>query len=64
MSCCHTHRLVLSCAEGDIVPLTDVCEDEYDEEWHALAPEEWLECVTTIKATAGIHECPMNVACC
>ena len=49
------------------MPLTDVCEDEYDEEWHALAPEEWLECVTTIKEMAGIHECPCcllgHVAC-
>ena len=46
------------------MPITDVCEDECDEEWHALASEEWLECVTTIKAMAGIHECPMNIACC
>ena len=45
------------------MPLTDVCEDECDEEWHALAPEEWLECVTTIKAMASIHEYPMNVPC-
>ena len=47
--------------------LNDLCENDCDEEWHALAPEEWLECVTTIKAMAGIHEDPMNaylVACC
>ena len=45
------------------MPIIDVCEDECDEEWHALAPEEWLECVTTIKAMPGIHECPRNIAC-
>ena len=45
------------------MPLTDICEDECDEEWHALALEEWLACVTAIKQMAGARECPMNVAC-
>ena len=43
--------------------MTAVCEDECDEEWQALAPAEWLECVKAIKAMAGIHDCPMNAAC-
>lgn len=51
------------CTEGEIVPLTDVCENERGEEWHALCLEDRLDCVTAIKALVGEHECPMNCAC-